>query len=416
MDLGLKQKGILLFLLLAGSVQARECDNSPTPKENHIVDKGTFMVTLVDGHAPVSSYLPSGAVVKLLGKQTIYYKKRQGRPPIPQCYYQVKTNLGKSGYVLQDTLDSESMYQGEYVFPRTEIEIYKRASLEQVTDYRSQGKTSRSAVFMSSTNPKVNEKLKVIGMDPNQDFYIVTAKFLGENVKGFVFADDIDRGMAAVVDPRKVDFVDRQIKQVSSDLKQIFKTLLSDKVYDEMSGYLEGFGQGATLEMCKIPLSVTPSAELKANAWWINGSIKVEGKMMIKPENRSFSHESYTIARGNEHYDIEFMKSLSCDTESMLYPVILKIKQGSLELRRENFSNLGPIYRTKQDPAGEKQYETMLTIKSYGDWYSVYSHLDDNLSDWKAEFGDSYDVLLDILIDSISYFPPSEKRTASKTS
>ncbi|GAL28566.1 hypothetical protein JCM19239_5749 [Vibrio variabilis] len=184
MDLGLKLKGILLLLLLTGSVQARECDNSPTPKENHVVDKGTFMVTLVDGHAPVSSYLPSGAVVILLGKQTIYYKKRQGRPPIPQCYYQVKTNLGKSGYVLQDTLDSASMYEGEYVFPRTEIEIYKRANLEQVIDYRSKGKTSRSAVFMSSTNPKVNEKLKVIGMDPNQDFYIVTAEFLGENVKG----------------------------------------------------------------------------------------------------------------------------------------------------------------------------------------------------------------------------------------
>ncbi|GAL28567.1 hypothetical protein JCM19239_5750 [Vibrio variabilis] len=218
------------------------------------------------------------------------------------------------------------------------------------------------------------------------------------------------------MDPRNVDFVDRQIKQVSSDLKQIFKTLLSDKVYDKMSRYLEDFGQGATLEMCKTPLSVAPSAELKANAWWINGSIKVEGKIMIKPENRSFSHESYIIARGNEHYDIEFMKTLSCDTESMLYPVILKIRQGSVELRRENFSKLGPIYRTKQDPVGKKQYETMLTIKSYGDWYSVYSHLDDNLSDWKAEFGDSYDVLLDILIDSISYFPPSEKRTASKTS
>lgn len=108
------------------------------------------------------------------------------------------------------------------------------------------------------------------------------------------------------------------------------------------------------------------------------------------------------------------MKTLSCDTESMLYPVILKVKQGSLDLRRENVSKLGPIYRTKQDPVGEKQYETMLTIQSYGDWYSVYSHLDDNLSDWKSEFGDSYDVLLDTIIDSISYFPPSEKRTASK--
>ncbi|MGF1749529.1 hypothetical protein [Vibrio cionasavignyae] len=418
MDISLKQVLFALLLTVVCNVQAdeMECNSTPIPNELHIIDKGTFMLSIKGGHAPVSSYLPSGTIVRLLGIQPIDYQKRQGRQPITQCYFYVKTTLGKYGYVLKSTLVSSSSYIGEFVFPRTEIEIFKRPNLESVSDYRAGNSALRRTVFMSSTNPKVDEKLQVIGMDSEQDFYIVKAKFLGENVKGYVFADDIEQGMAAVINPQNAIFIDRVTNKKSNDLEDIFKSLLSEKIYKELSNYLQDNTNNTILELCRTPLSVTPSVELKANAWWINGAIKVESKILLKPQYRSFSYESYSIKKGDKQYDIDFIKHLSCDTESMLYPVILKVKQGELELRRENFRALPSIFRNKEDFVGKNQYETILTINSYGDWYSVYRYLDNNLSNWRAIYGDSYYVLIDILIDSISYFPPSEKRTTPKSS
>jgi len=410
MDFKFRNHLILLIVIFVGGVQAKECDNFKASNQIHVIDKGTFMLSLDKGNANVSSYLPSGTMVKTIRKQTINHHKRANRPPIPKCYLKVQTNLGKIGFVLQESLSSSSLFNGEYLFPRTEIVIYKRPNLEKVTSYRNGDDTLKNDVFMSSTNPKITEKLKVIGMDSGQDFYIVKSNFLGEKVRGYVFADDIERGKAALVNPQETVFVDRKINQVSSNVKEIFNALLSDKVNKELDVILDDFAHDAILEVCKVPLSVTPSVEIKADTLWISGAVKIEGKIILKAKERSFSHESYTIVKGNREDKIEFMKHLTCDSESMLFPVVVKIKQGKLVLRRDGFKNLGAIFRKKEDPIADQQFKTMLTIKSYGDWYSVFSHLDNNLQDWKAIYGDNYDVLIDILIDSISYFPPSQKR------
>jgi len=404
--------GAAIWLLFSHSVFAKECTLPIDTKNLRVISQGTFLLSSDNGDAYVSSYLPSGTVVKVNGHRTINYYKRKGKPPIPQCYISIETNLGKHGFVLEDTAEDFSKYPGEYLFPRTNIEIYKRPDLDKVNAYRS-GTLSKKEIFMSSTYPKNKEKLQIIGMGSDQDFYIVKGKFLGDGVKGYVFADDVDYGKATVVDAINTRFASRKTTNTGKDIKQVLKALLGNKVYLELEKSLKEYTQNMELEICKIPLDVTPYAEAKADSWWIAGGVKIDGKISIKAADRSYAHELHDIYLPSGNKRIELVKHLTCDTDSMLYPIMLKIKQGDhlVSLRRDNFSSLGSVFRKKTDASANNQYKTILTIKSYGDWLTVYRHLDGTLSNWRGEYGENYDVFLDVLIDSVAYYPPSKKRT-----
>jgi len=91
---------------------------------------------------------------------------------------------------------------------------------------------------------------------------------------------------------------------------------------------------------------------------------------------------------------------------------MVKVKHDNavVSLPRETFANLGRVLRRESDARANGQYRTMLTIRGYGDWMAAYRRIDEVFSDWGATYGDSYRVLLDILIDSISYYPPSKMR------
>lgn len=401
-----------IWLLFNNPAYSKECTLPIDTKSLRVISQGTFLLSLDSGNAYVSSYLPSGTVVKVNGYRTINYHKRKGKPPIPQCYISIKTNLGKHGYVLEDTAKNSSTFPGEYLFPRTNIEIYKKPDFDKVKAYKA-GSLKKKEIFMSSTYPKNKEKLQVVGMDDDQDFYIVKGAFLGVGVKGYVLADDIDSGKAAVIDAANASFVSRKMTNAGENIKQTLKSLLGNEVYSELKESLNEYTQNIELEICKIPINVTPYTEAKVGSWWITGGIKIEGKINIKAANRSYAHESHYIKLLSGNKRLELVKHLTCDADSMLYPIMLKIKQGNyfISLRRDNFSSLGSVFRKKADAIADDQYKTILTIRNYGDWLVVYRHLDSTLSNWRGEYGENYDVFLDVLIDSIAYYPPSKKRT-----
>ena len=410
-------KGLVRLAILGGLLslithaEASSCLGPITQNEKRIVADGTFLLSTKDGYAYVSSYIPAGTVVFIKGAKEIKFFKRKDMPPIPQCYFEIKTSLGKTGYVLQPETVAADNFPGKHLFPRTQIEIYKKPNKQKIENYR---KTSlnKKEVFMSSTYPKAKEKLRVIGTDNEQDFYIVEANFLGENIKGYVYADDIEKGWGVIIDLNNLQLFDRYSSGSDLDIKSTLKTLLGEKVYEELDKKLSEYTQNISLEICKIPITVTPYAEAKVDAWWISGGVKAEGKISIKTANRSYAYETYEIQQNSSKREIEIIKHIECDSEDMLYPLMVKVKYNDeiLSLPRDNFSLLGRLLRKKSDARNKDQYKKILTIRSYGDWLMAYSHVDSVFSDWKSAYGDTYSVLLDILVDSISYYPPSKKR------
>lgn len=405
----------LVMLVWAFSVtahaEASKCNSSFVNGEHRIVTDGTFLLSTNGRNAYVSSYLPAGTVVTTQGTKDINYHKRDGMPPIPQCYFKIKTNLGKIGYILDSESETAVNYPGKYLFPRTEIEIYKRPNKTKVDKYKNK-LIEKNEVVMSSTYPKIKEKLHVIGMDKEQDFYTVKAEFLGEGRKGFIYADDIEKGDGIIIDSDKLEFFDRTSVGTKDSIKSTLKKLLGDKVYKELDERLSEYTQNVALEICKIHLTVTPYAEVSADAWWISGGVRVEGEVSIKAANRSYVYETHEIIHGSANNEIELIKHIECDSEDMLYPIMAKVKYKDevLTLPRDNFSGLGKLLRKKSDPRNKGQYKKILTVRNYGDWIQAYQHVDSSFSDWKPAFGDTYSVLLDILVDSISYYPPSKKR------
>ena len=140
---------IFMAFLIANFAIAEECKPPIDIQELRIISEGTFMLSSDKGNAYVSSYLPSGTIVKPKSYKTINYHKRKDKPPIPQCHLYVETSLGKHGYVLLKTAQMASKYSGIYIFPRTEIEIYKKANFEKVNEYRLKN-ILKKEIFMSS--------------------------------------------------------------------------------------------------------------------------------------------------------------------------------------------------------------------------------------------------------------------------
>jgi len=413
-------KDLVIFVLLYGLLGmfshavASNYSDALIRNQNRIVTNGTFMLTLKEGNAYVSSYIPSGTVVAIKNNKRINFYKTKGFPPIPQYYFEIKTILGKTGYVLQNETSPVDNYQGKYIFARTEIEIYKHPDKTTVDKYKEK-KVKRKIIVMSSTSPKIKEKLEVVGIDVEQDFYIVKADFLGKGIKGYVSADDIDKGLAVVTDSANLEFFDRKISGDDLDIKAILEMFLGKKVYKELSEKLSEFTQNIEFEICKCHLTVQPYAEIKADTWWICGGVKVEGAISIKAANRSYAYETYTIHSRESENVIDLIKHIECNSEDMLYPLIVKVKHNNKELilPRDNFSGLGKLLRKKSDVRAKGQYKKILTIRNYGDWLTAYTHVDNIFSDWKSAYGDTYPVLIDILIDSISYYPPSKKRVVT---
>ena len=112
------------LVLCSANALAKECGNDIQVTQNGVITGGTFMVALVGNEYDVISYIPTGTIVKVNSYEVIK-KRRKGLKPKEECYYDVTTNLGKSGFVLQTETRTLSDYQGEYIFPRTEVNIYK---------------------------------------------------------------------------------------------------------------------------------------------------------------------------------------------------------------------------------------------------------------------------------------------------
>ena len=175
------------LVVSATSAFGQACFENLNQGEKRIVTQGTFLLTLKKGVASVSSYVPSGTVLQIQGAREIRHHKREGFAPIPKCYFAVLTDLGKSGYVLQDESVPVAKFPGKNLFPRTQIEIYKYPDKEKIARYR-RGELDKAEIFLSSTYPKNREKLRVVGVDDELDFFIVEAEFLGPGIRGYVSA------------------------------------------------------------------------------------------------------------------------------------------------------------------------------------------------------------------------------------
>jgi len=122
------------FVFISTNALGKECKDEIPINDNGVVVGGTFMVALAGNEYKVNSYIPSGTIVKIKNYEIIK-KYRKGLKPKKECYYKIVTNLGKSGFVLQEETRALSSYSGEYIFPRTEVNIYKEPSTEKIAAY-----------------------------------------------------------------------------------------------------------------------------------------------------------------------------------------------------------------------------------------------------------------------------------------
>lgn len=398
-------------VFLFANASARDCGNDIQVNENGVITGGTFMVALVGNEYDVISYIPTGTIVKVNGYEVIR-KRRKGLKPKEECYYHVTTNLGKSGFLLQTETRRLSDYQGEYIFPRTEVNIYKEPSLEKVTAYLAR-EIDKKEIFLSSVAPKQRKQLKVDGITDDELFYRVSADFLG--IQGYFLVSDVQKGLAAIVDTDNVSFGSHAIRYRGDGFMKIMEALLPAEAYEDLQARAKDVVSNIELSICKMPITLTFEAGVEFDTWWVDAGVSADGQIEIKTAKRTYRYEEHDIDNNQSSGTIKISKSIVCDDDGILYPKLVKFKFGDdrFEMRREGFRSIKPLLRTESDIAVNDSFSKILVIRGYLDWIRAYNHLDAMLQPHWAELDGHYAQVLDLLIDSISHYPSSEKREKS---
>ena len=418
------QKNFTTFILVAVIISAScPVEGSDNDCANiGVVVKGGFLLSPKGEKFLRTSYIPNGTVVCIEGEETINYYKILHEPPIKQDYYHIKTTLGKQGYLLKSFVKPLANFDGKYIFPRTEILIYKQqfdlntAKIQTIKDLvnrYNQGELAEDVILkLSSTYPKYEEPLKVAGITENYEFYLVSAKFLGDGVIGYVDIEDVLQRRAVVVDTNKITFLKTEwVSRFEKFRSFVSKIVKNEKLLEKIETAISNITD--SMMLCRSSLELDAKGSLGADLWWVELSITVENKVELKPKYRDYEYSSIEISKGSDVSDtIEVMKYIRCDDDRMLFPVLIKIKiltedkSDIIEAPRENFSKLSS-YRAENDIVIGDQYKTILTIKNYNQWLELYKHLCQTLSTNVPNQQYVFPLLIDILIDSIAYYPQS---------
>lgn len=326
---------------------------------------------------------------------------------------------------MKSEIDQMTKYQGKYIFPRTEIIIYKPSfvvkserisTTQELVELYYEGKLPKGyEIKLSSTYPKNKIPLKVLGLTENQDFYEVTAKFLGDNVKGYIDIRDIWQGRAHLVDSDNIDFLEiewtSQYERFESFFRKFIKNERWRNMIEEQISKMRD-----SLTLCRGCIEIGTSVEFGPDVWWAKAKLTVEGKTELKPRYRDYEYNSLRINRESGTTDeIEIMKFIECNDDRMLYPVLFKVKYGSddnyefVDIPRNSMSSLSG-YRGEEDIVFGDQYKTVLTINNYNQWLEVHKHFSDLLSTIAHQQEYIFPVLVDVLIDTVTYYPPSALR------
>jgi hypothetical protein len=396
-----------------------------------VVVGGTFMLQCKKEksrkkHYTVSSYIPNGSIVSVTGSKTINWYKIPHEPPIEQKYFEVVTLFGKKGFILESETEPLADYTGKYLFPRTQIFIYRilsKVSDTSTSDELTLVKTTKplidayyrgelsekSVVVLSSTYPKDKKPLRVNTLSENQDFYEVEAEFLGPGVKGYVLTDDIVSGKAVMVNPSHLQSYHRNWSARSEELKE-FITRVSPKIAEKIDNLSE---LSTGLEFCRTNFKVKFEGHIGVNLWWTSAKIGAEGELEIKPKYRTYRYSSVEIENGgHDTMNMEIIKHIECDDDRLLWPIVVKLNIDDeiiLEIHRNNLTSLQG-FRNFGDITEKNQINTLLTIENYNGWLSAFQHFNTELKPWKGQIGDFLPVIIDILVDNLAFYPPSELR------
>jgi hypothetical protein len=400
-------------------------------RDPRVVVGGTFMLKCKDenqtrGNYLVSSYIPNGSVVFARGSKKINWYRLPNEPPIEQKYFEVVTSFGKKGYILESETEKLLKYPGKWLFPRTKIFIYRirskvsyqenneprelvETTKELVNDFNEGKLTEKSLVELSSTYPKDKKPLKVNRLSENQDFYEVEAAFLGEGVRGYVLTEDVSKGKVVIINSNRIESYELNWNSFSEELKD-FITKISPNIaqkIDKLSELVTG------LEFCKTVFEVKVEGHVGADLWWTSAKMGVEGKLEIKPKNRTYRYSSADIRNGiNKRMEIEIMKHIQCDEDRILWPILIKLNFGNeivLEIHRNNLTKLTG-FRNFGDIIEKNQVGTLLTIKTYNQWLEAFQHFTKELKPWHGQIGGYLPIIADLLVDVMAFYPPSELR------
>jgi len=401
----------ILFILLLGystTLFGKECKNQIPIDKNGVVVGGTFMVSLNKGEYKVTSYIPNGTIIKVKNYDLIK-RYRKGVSPKQECYYEIITNLGKRGFILQDETKQLSKYSGQYIFPRIEVNIYKKPLLDKVQLYLD-NQIKPKEIFLSSVSPKQKKQLKVLGITKDELFYEVTADFLG--TKGYFPISDVQNGFATIVDTQNISFNKHQINYRGEGFFKIMQTLLPEKAYNELEIKAKDIISNIELSICKMPITLAFEAGVEFDTWWVDAGVSTDGKIEIKTAKRTYRYEEHQIGDNSLKDTIKISKSIICDDDGILYPAIIKFKfgQNKFEIRRESFNDIKQLLRTKSDISINDSFSKVLKVNGYLDWIKAYNHLDKKLQPYWAILNTHYPQILDLLIDSVSHYPSSERR------